>query len=64
MKKRKSDTEVRQPKDNEKSEDIPKEERITLAACKDNKDIVSREDLKSIFQKFGTIKVFIYLHSL
>ncbi|KAG6391259.1 hypothetical protein SASPL_149012 [Salvia splendens] len=34
-----ADTEVRQPEDNEKSEDIPKEERITLAACKDNKDL-------------------------
>ncbi|XP_047965719.1 la protein 1 [Salvia hispanica] len=37
-----ADTEVRQSEDNEKSEDIPKQERITLAACKDNKDFQER----------------------
>ncbi|KAL1532493.1 hypothetical protein AAHA92_32499 [Salvia divinorum] len=51
-----ADTGIQQCEDDEKPEDIPKEERMTLAACKDNKDLVSREDLKSIFQKFGTIK--------
>ncbi|KAL1552416.1 la protein 1-like [Salvia divinorum] len=51
-----ADTEAQQCEGDEKSADIPKEERLTLAACKDNKNLVSREDLKSIFQKYGTIK--------
>ncbi|KAL2525531.1 La protein 1 [Abeliophyllum distichum] len=32
------------------------EEKSTFAEYKDNKDVVMREDLKSIFQKFGTVK--------
>ncbi|CAA3028520.1 la 1 [Olea europaea subsp. europaea] len=32
------------------------EEKSTIADYKDNKDVVLREDLKSIFQKFGTVK--------
>lgn len=27
---------------------------------RDNKDIVLREDIKSVFNRFGTIKVFFY----
>lgn len=34
-----------------------KEERLSAAAYKDNMDVVMREDLKSVFQKFGTVKV-------
>lgn len=42
--------------------ETPQSDGIELAkenfdAMKDNKDIVLREDLKSTFQKFGTIKV-------
>ena len=29
----------------------------SAAAHKDNKDVVSREDLKCVFEKFGTVKV-------
>ncbi|CAI9772340.1 unnamed protein product [Fraxinus pennsylvanica] len=32
------------------------EEKLTIADYKDNKDVVLREDLKSIFLKFGTVK--------
>lgn len=32
------------------------EEKRSAAACKDNMDVVLREDLKDIFQKFGTVK--------
>lgn len=41
----------------EDDEQAPAEEKLSVAACKDNKDIVMREDLKSVFQKFGTVKV-------
>lgn len=41
----------------EGDEQAPAEEKLSIAACKDNKDIVMREDLKSVFQKFGTVKV-------
>lgn len=34
------------------------EGKSTFAANKDNKDVVLREDLKSAFEKFGTVKVF------
>ncbi|KAM3282294.1 la protein 1 isoform X1 [Capsicum chacoense] len=40
----------------EDDEQAPAEEKLSVAACKDNKDIVMREDLKSVFQKFGTVK--------
>lgn len=40
----------------EDGEQAPAEEKLSIAACKDNKDIVMREDLKSVFQKFGTVK--------
>lgn len=40
----------------EGDEQAPAEEKLSIAACKDNKDIVMREDLKSVFQKFGTVK--------
>ncbi|CAN4076544.1 unnamed protein product [Withania somnifera] len=40
----------------EDDEQAPAEEKLSIAACKDNKDIVMREDLKSVFQKFGTVK--------
>ncbi|KAH0989804.1 hypothetical protein GBA52_001287 [Prunus armeniaca] len=33
-----------------------KEERLSAAAYKDNMDVVMREDLKSVFQNFGTVK--------
>lgn len=31
-------------------------EKLSSSTCKDSKDIVFREDLKSLFQKFGTVK--------
>ena len=31
--------------------------KFSAAAYKDNMDVVSREDLKSVFEKFGTVKV-------
>lgn len=34
------------------------EGRRNIAACMNDKDVVLREDLKSVFQKFGTVKVF------
>ncbi|KAJ8555376.1 hypothetical protein K7X08_012872 [Anisodus acutangulus] len=40
----------------EDDEQAPAEEKLSIAACKDNKDIVMREDLRSVFQKFGTVK--------
>lgn len=39
----------------EKSEE--KEGKSAIATYKDNMDVVMREDLKGIFQKFGTVKV-------
>ncbi|KAH0642588.1 hypothetical protein KY290_035540 [Solanum tuberosum] len=58
------ETDVQNPEVAEKSmdspteddEQAPAEEKLSIAACKDNKDIVMREDLKSVFQKFGTVK--------
>ena len=32
-------------------------ENFFATAYKDNMDVVSREDLKSVFEKFGTVKV-------
>lgn len=60
-----AETEAKEPEDAEKSPDIhdDKEDqgsgegKTNIAAYKDNKDVVLREDLKSIFQKFGTVKV-------
>lgn len=59
------ETDVQNPEVAVKSMDIPTEDdeqapaegKLSIAACKDNKDIVMREDLKSVFQKFGTVKV-------
>nr|XP_016448687.1 PREDICTED: la protein 1-like [Nicotiana tabacum] len=58
------ETDVQNPEAVEKSMDspteeddqAPAEEKLSIPACKDNKDIVMREDLRSIFQKFGTVK--------
>ncbi|KAG8375560.1 hypothetical protein BUALT_Bualt10G0113300 [Buddleja alternifolia] len=51
-------TDAQESEDAEESPDVAneKEERTNIAAYKDNKDVVLREDLKSIFQKFGTVK--------
>ncbi|KAF5743262.1 la protein 1 [Tripterygium wilfordii] len=38
----------------EKSEE--KDEKQTPKSCKDNKNVVLREDLKEVFQKYGTVK--------
>ncbi|KAH6760617.1 hypothetical protein C2S51_017566 [Perilla frutescens var. frutescens] len=59
-----AEAEVKECDDTEKSADVPSEkedlgsgeERPNIAACMDNKDVVLREDLRSIFQKFGKIK--------
>ncbi|KAJ8526574.1 hypothetical protein K7X08_029051 [Anisodus acutangulus] len=40
----------------EDDEQAPVEEKLSIPACKDNKDIVKRENLRSVFQKFGTVK--------
>lgn len=66
-----AETEAKESEDTEKSTDIPNEKEVqgsgeekpNIAAYKDNKDVVLREDLKSIFQKFGTVKVFIFHQS-
>ncbi|MCD9645865.1 hypothetical protein HAX54_035175 [Datura stramonium] len=58
------ETDVQNPEVGERSMDSPTEddeqapakEKLSVAACRDNKDIVMREDLKSVFQKFGTVK--------
>ncbi|CAN4128186.1 unnamed protein product [Withania somnifera] len=58
------ESDVQNPEVAEKSMDSPTEEdgqalaeeKLSVAACKDNKDIVMREDLKIVFQKFGTVK--------
>jgi len=45
-------------KENESPEKKPQTgEKFSAAAYKDNMDVVSREDLKSVFEKFGTVKV-------
>ncbi|KAL2655568.1 hypothetical protein AAZV13_04G074000 [Glycine max] len=41
-------------KDEEKKQQAG--EKFSAAAYKDNMDVVSREDLKSVFEKFGTVK--------
>ncbi|MCD9640474.1 hypothetical protein HAX54_025811 [Datura stramonium] len=54
------ETDVQNPEVGERSMDSPTEddeqapakEKLSVAACRDNKDIVMREDLKSVFQKF------------
>lgn len=43
-------------KDEQKDEQAPVHAKAIFAAMKDNKDVVLREDLKSAFQKFGTVK--------
>lgn len=35
------------------------EQKSAAATYKDNKDVVMREDLKSVFQKYGTVKVLV-----
>ncbi|KAM1224579.1 la protein 1-like [Malus sylvestris] len=53
---------VKETGDGEKSSEgsVPKggekEERLNAAAYKDNMDVVLREDLKAVFEKFGTVK--------
>ncbi|XP_011081824.1 la protein 1 [Sesamum indicum] len=59
-----AETEAQEPEDAEKSPDNQDdnedqrsgEGKTNIASYKDNKDVVLREDLKSIFQKFGTVK--------
>ncbi|XP_061336516.1 la protein 1-like [Gastrolobium bilobum] len=46
--------EVKETKGEEKSQET--EEKFSAAAYKDNKDVVLREDLKDVFEKFGTVK--------
>lgn len=41
------------PENEEKTET----KKLSADMYKDNKDVVLREDLKSVFQKFGTVKV-------
>lgn len=41
----------------QKNEQVSSEEKSTISSYKDNKDVVLREDLKSVFGKFGTVKV-------
>lgn len=61
-----AETEDQESENAQKSSDSPiekenqrsGEEKTNAAAYKNNKDVVLREDLKSIFQKFGTVKVF------
>uniref|UniRef100_A0A5B7BC87 Putative la protein 1 n=1 Tax=Davidia involucrata TaxID=16924 RepID=A0A5B7BC87_DAVIN len=60
------ESEGKEPEDGERSLDSPiqkdenkaevEEEKSTIALYKDNEDVVLREDLKIIFQKFGTVK--------
>ncbi|KAK4388857.1 La protein 1 [Sesamum angolense] len=59
-----AETEAQEPEDAEKSPDNQDDKedqgsgegKTNIASYKDNKDVVLREDLKSIFQKFGTVK--------
>ncbi|KAL0394059.1 UNVERIFIED_CONTAM: La protein 1 [Sesamum latifolium] len=56
-----AETESQEPEDAEKSPDNQDDQgsgegKTNIASYKDNKDVVLREDLKSIFQKFGTVK--------
>lgn len=56
------ESEGKESEDEEKASDISiqkdaeKAEKPTEAAYRDNMDVVLREDLKSVFQKFGTVK--------
>lgn len=54
------DSEVKKTDDGEKPSGAPNvdaEEKSAAVIYKDNMDVVMREDLKSVFQKFGTVKV-------
>ncbi|KAL0330331.1 UNVERIFIED_CONTAM: La protein 1 [Sesamum radiatum] len=59
-----AETEAQEPEDAEKSPDNQDDKedqgsgegKTNIASYMDNKDVVLREDLKSIFQKFGTVK--------
>ncbi|XP_051137745.1 la protein 1 [Andrographis paniculata] len=59
-----NETGDQETEDAEKSADIPDDKeaeaspegKTDIAALKDSKDVVSREDLKAIFRKFGTVK--------
>ncbi|GER33793.1 La protein 1 [Striga asiatica] len=56
------ETEAQESEDTEKSSDVQTEKEVQgsgegkIKAYKDNKDVVMREDLKIIFQKFGAVK--------
>ncbi|KAL6501961.1 hypothetical protein OROGR_027094 [Orobanche gracilis] len=50
------DTEKSPVIQNEKEDQGRGERKLNFEAYKDNKDVVIRDDLKSIFQKFGTVK--------
>ncbi|XP_061339317.1 la protein 1-like [Gastrolobium bilobum] len=51
------DDEMKEGKETEGEEKSQEtDEKITAAAYKDNMDVVLREDLKGVFQKFGTVK--------
>lgn len=45
------------PSEDSIAEDEESKEKSNATAYKNNKDVVMREDLKSIFQKFGNVKV-------
>lgn len=40
----------------EKDDEATKQEKPKVSECMDNKDVVLREDLKAVFQKFGNVK--------
>lgn len=41
----------------EKDDEAEKQEKPNISECMDNKDVVLREDLKTLFKKFGHVKV-------
>lgn len=49
-------SDVEKPGSAQKDERDSSEEKPSIASYKDNKDVVLREDLKSVFGKFGTVK--------
>lgn len=50
--------EIKDGKNTQDEEKNPKaDEKLSAAACKDNMDVVLREDLKRVFEKFGAVKV-------
>ncbi|XP_057434673.1 la protein 1 [Lotus japonicus] len=55
-----NDEENNEIKDGKKTQDEEKnpkaDEKLSAAACKDNMDVVLREDLKRVFEKFGAVK--------